>query len=608
MRQLCVVVALMAAAAGTASAQLAVQQPTEKLLVLPLAAAAADSATSIQLGDAVRERIGQLAKYKVMVIPKAKLCEALQASGFPCDVLLDDQQARQLARFLSVQAYVTGTLTRSGSTLTANVRVIDISSSGLAAAFTVTNGNPGTVQALAEAFSQRLNTIVRASEQARECTKNRQSTQFARAIAAAHKALAIDSTSAGAWLCIATVYEAQRMPPDSTIAASERALKGDPFNSTALEYIARGWQQKGDTLKAVDAFIRQWEGDKRNTSRVGGIVQLLRQIKQHKRAAEFLDEVLAVTPADLNMLELKMRTCIEGELWPCTVAALTAQAQHDSALLKDTTFLNTAIGAATATGTSRQAPDTQAWLRFTEVAVRNFPTSIRFLKARGGAFETAGMVDSAVAVYKKTLALEQGNDVSLSLLIAKTMVDHAVFDSKGLVAPRDSAALRPLQQAFGEKVDSARPYLHPGLVSSDSTQRLTAAVIMLTGGSKIAQASAYDKSYIWLDTLLQVVAPKSPADTVGPRFQVRINASFWFGLSSVLTLNKPYQEMTKLKPSDRQRCEKAKAIFDRLDRAKAALTLGRRVHPPTADQMLGFVAQYEKARQSVKDAFKCRNF
>ena len=602
MRQLCVVVALMAAAAGTASAQLAVQQPTEKLLVLPLAAAAADSATSIQLGDAVRERIGQLAKYKVMVIPKAKLCEALQASGFPCDVLLDDQQARQLARFLSVQAYVTGTLTRSGSTLTANVRVIDISSAGLAAAFTVTNGNPGTVQALAEAFSQRLNTIVRASEQARECTKYRQSGQFARAIAAAHKALAIDSTSAGAWLCIATVYEAQRMPPDSTIAASERALKGDPFNSTALEYIARGWQQKGDTLKAVDAFIRQWEGDKRNTSRVGGIVQLLRQIKQHKRAAEFLDEVLAVTPADLNMLELKTRTCIEGSLWPCVVAGLKQQLQHDSALAKDTSFLNTAIGAA------QSAADTQALLSFTDVALRQFPNSIRFLKARGGAFETAGMVDSAVAVYKKTLALEQGNDVSLSLLIAKTLVDHAVFDSKGLVAPRDSAALRPLQQAFGEKVDSARPYLHPGLVSSDSTQRLTAAVIMLTGGSKIAQAAAYDKSYIWLDTLLQVVAPKAPADTVGPRFQVRINASFWFGLSSVLTLNRPYQEMTKLKPSDRQRCEKAKAIFDRLDRAKAALTLGRRVHPPTADQMLGFVAQYEKARQSVKDAFKCRNF
>jgi len=597
----------MAGAVGTASAQLAVQQPTEKLLVLPFTAASADSATSIQLADAVRDRITQLAKYKVLVITKAKLCEALTASGFPCDGLLDEQQARQLARFLQVQAYVHGSLTRSGGVLTANVRAFDIGSSGMAGSFVVNAGNPGTVIALGDAIAQRLNTIVRASEQARECTQNRQRGQFQRAIAAAQKALTIDSTSTGAYLCIATVYEAQRLPPDSIIAASERALKGDPLNSTALENIARNWQQKGDTLKAIDAFIRQWEGDKRNTSRLLGIVQLLRQMKQYQRAVDLLNLGLEVAPADQQMLEMKTRICIEGSLYKCAVQGLAQQLQHDSALAKDTSFLNTAIGAAQ----SAQPPDTQGLLKFTEVAVRQFPTSIRFLKARGGAFELAGMVDSAVIIYKKTLALEQGSDVQLSLLVAKTIVDHAMYDTARAGActrAKDSLCLRSLQQAFADRVDSARAYLRPGFVSSDSTQRLTAAVIMLTGGSKIAQAAAYDRAYVWLDTLLQVVAPRSPGDTVGPRFQVRVNASFWYGLSSVLTLSKPYQEMTKLKASDSQRCDKARAIFDRLDRTKAALTLGRRVHPPTADQMLGFVAQYEKARAQVRQAFKCRNF
>jgi len=604
-RQVCLVVALMAGIAGAAPAQLAIQQPTEKLLVLPLTAASADSATSIALSDAIRERIAALAKYKVLVITKAKLCEALTASGFPCDGLLDDQQARQLARFLQVQAYITGSLTRSGSTLTAKVRVIDIASAGLAASFTVNNGNPGTVAALAETIAQRLNTIIRAGEQARECTQSRQRGQFARALSSAQKALVIDPTSAGAWLCIATVYEAMRMPPDSIIAASERALKGDPLNSTALENIARNWQQKGDTLKAVDAFIRQLEGDPRNTSRRMGIVQLLRQMKEFQRAVDLLDAGLALTPADQQMLEMKTRICIEGSLWKCAVQGLTAQLQHDSALAKDSTFLNTAIGAA------QSAPDTQALLRFTGVAVRQFPNSIRFLKARGGAFETAGMIDSALIIEKKTLALEGGSDVSLSLLIAKTIVDHVVYDTalaRQKTQAKDSLGLRALQQAFAERVVEARPYLHPGLVSTDTTQRLTAAVIMLTGGSKIAQAAAYDRAYIWLDTLLQVIAPRSPTDTVGPRHQVRVNASFWFGLSSVASINQAYQAMTKLKPADRQRCDKAKAIFDRLARAKGALTLGRRVHPPTADQMLGFVAQYEKPRQQVIDAFKCRNF
>ena len=603
MRQFCLVVALMAGVAGSASAQLAVQVPTEKLLVLALSAAPADSATSVALADALRDRIGQLAKYKVLVITKAKLCEALTASGFPCDVLLDDQQARQLARFLSVSAYVTGSLTRRDATLVANVRVIDISSSGMAAGFSIPN--PGTTPAWAEAIAQRLNTIIRASEQVRECTKNRQSTQFARALSAANKALVIDPISAGANLCVATVYEAQRLPVDSVIAASTRALKGDPCNSTAWENIARGWQQKNDTLKSIDAFIQQLECEPRNTSRRMAIAQLLRQMKQFPRAVELLDVGLKLSPGDQQMLDLKVRIAIEGALWKAAVAGMMEQLAHDSALGKDTTWLNTAIGA------TQSAPDTQAGLRVTDVAVRNFPNSIRFLKARGGAFETAGMVDSALATYKKTLALEQGNDVTLSLLIAKTIVDHATYDTataRQLTARKDTIALHALQQAFGEKVDSARPFLHPGLVSSDTAQKLTAAVLMLTGGSKIAQAAAYDRSYLWLDTLLQVVAPRSPSDTTGPRFQVRVNASFWFGLSSILTLGPTYQAMTKLPASDRQRCDKAKAVFDRLDRTKAALTLGRRVHPPTADQMLGFVAQYEKARAQVKAAFKCRNF
>jgi tetratricopeptide (TPR) repeat protein/TolB-like protein len=593
-------VALMAGAVGTASAQLAVQQPTEKLLVLPFMAPAADSTTSIQLSDAVRDRIASLAKYKVLVVTKAKLCEALTASGFPCDGLLDDQQARQLARFLQVQAYVTGSLIRSGGTLTADVRVMDIGSSGMAASFVVNGGNPGTIQALGETIAQRLNTIIRASEQARECTQNRQRGQFQRAIAAAQKALTIDPTSVGANLCIATVYEAQRMPVDSIIAASERALKGDPLNSTALENIARAWQQRGDTLKAIDAFIRQWEGDKRNTSRLLGIVQLLRQMKQYQRAVDLLDAGLAVAPADQQMLELKTRICIEGSLYKCAVSGLMAQAQHDSALLKDTTFVKTAIGAA------QQAPDTQAALAFTGAAVRNFPTNPAFLKARGAAFEMAGLVDSALVVYRRTLALEGGSDVQLSLLVAKTIVDHAIYDTtlaRQKTAAKDSLGLRAMQRAFAEKVDSARPYLHPGLVASDSAQRLTAAVIMLTGASKLAQGAAYDRAYVWLDTLLQVVAPRSPADTVGPRHQVRLNGSFWFGLSSVLTLSKPYQDMVKSK-----NCDQAKAMSERLARTRTALLYGERVHPPTVRQMLGFLTQYEQQMPKVKQAFKCRNF
>ncbi len=601
MRALRLSVAVLTCVAAPAFAQLAAPQaPAHRLLVLPFTAAAADSATSIQLGDALRDRLTQLVKNKVTVIPKAKLCEALKASGFPCDILLDDQQARQLARFLQVHAYVTGSLEKNGTTLIAHVRLIDISSSGMAASFDMSTANPGTAAALADEIAQKLATVIRSSDAVSDCNEERKKSAFARARAAAQKALAADPNSTGAHLCLATVYEAQRQP-DSVLVESQRALKGDSLNGTAWENIARIYQQRGDTNRMLDAFIQQERGEPRNVQKRLGIAQLLRQMKRDSMAVDVINEGLKWTPGEAQLLELKGTICAEASMYRCALDVFIAKAEHDTAAQSDSQFLKAAIGAAQLV----QPPDTQAMLKFTAAAYQHYPNNISFIRARASAFETAGMADSALAYYRKALALEP-NDVSVSLQIAKTLIDRAVYDTAAARAARDkkdSVTLKSMQQAFAAKVDSARPFLRPGLASSDSSQRLAASVIMLTGGSKLAQATAYDRAYIWLDTLLQVVAPKSPSDTLGPRFQVRLNASFWYGLSSVLTLAQPYKEMTTAPKA--RRCEEARGVFERLARTKRALQLGRRVHPPTADQMLGFVAQYEKAKDQVQKSFKC---
>jgi len=82
-----------------------------------------------------------------------------------------------------------------------------------------------------------------------------------------------------------------------------------------------------------------------------------------------------------------------------------------------------------------------------------------------------------------------------------------------------------------------------------------------------------------------------------------VSASFWYGLSSVLTLQGPYKRMI-----DSKNCEEAKLINERLVRTRGALELGRRIHPPTVDQMLRFLGQYESNMPKVKQAFKCRTF
>ncbi|PYO73413.1 MAG: hypothetical protein DMD67_15695 [Gemmatimonadetes bacterium] len=567
--------------AAAAPAQQSYQPPAIKLLVLPLMAKTpTDSAMSVAVMDAARDKLGGMARSKVQVIPKPKLCEALKASDYPCDVLLDETQASQLARFLTVNAYTTGTLERSNGSLGATIRVRDIGSSGMAALVSVSSPNPGTAASLGEGIANRLNNVVKAAEQARECVEARQKSQFPKALDG-----------------VATVYEAQHMPLDSQLVAYQRASKGDSLNATAWENIAHIYQQKGDTLKAIDALTHELAGEPQNVQLRLGIVELLRQQHQYERGKALLDDWLSRNPADQRVEDFRLRICIEGGLSRCALDGFVRQYTADSSKGADSTFLKATLGAA------QLVADTQQLLSFSHVAARHFPKSASFWKTLGAAFDLKGQRDSSLWAYKQSLGIDP-NDISSTLLVAKAIVDGATYDTAKVNRLKgDTVALRQFRSAFADRVDSAKAFLDRALAANDSTQRLNAMVIMLTGGSKMAQAGAYDHAYPWLDQLLTVLTPKTPADTVGPRQQIRIQASFWYGLASLQTLAGPYSAMTKSKS-----CEQAKAINERIKRTKEAMDLGARVSPPFVAQLQAGLAKYQEAMLKVKQAFKCKNF
>src|SRR5213596_3261306 len=448
-----------------------------------------------------------------------------------------------------------------------------------------------------EAIAQRLNNVVRAADQARECEEQRKKSQFSKAVDAARKALAIEPNLPAAHICIATVYEAQHMPLDSLLAAYQRAAKGDSLNATAWENIAHVYQQKGDTLKAIDALTHELAGEPHNIQLRLGIAELLRQQKQYERAKAILDDGLAKNPNEQRFLEFRQRICIEGELWRCVLDGFAEQVRSDTAKLADTTLLKAALGAA------QQISDTQQLLFFSRAAVRHFPKSAAFWKALGSAYDLKAQKDSSVWAYKQSLKIEP-TDVKAALLVARGTVEGSTWDTaQANKLKSDTAALHALRNVFADRIDSAKAYLAPASSSPDSTDRLSASVFMLTAGSKLAQAGAYDRAYPWLDQLLQLVALRTPADTVGPRQQIRLQASFWYGVSSVASLTGPYTAMIKSKS-----CTEAKAFNDRLVRTKEALIFGARVHPPTANQMLQNVAKFEAVMPQVKKQFKCKNF
>ncbi len=601
MRVLRLIAVLTLGGAGVAAAQLAVpqNQNLEKLLILTVPVEpASDSMIGVTVIDAMRDRLTQLARYKVTVIPKAKICEALTQSGFPCNALLTDQQAAQLSKALSVNSYNIGHVSHSGGHFTASVRIIS-GGAGFSTSFEGDAGNSGTPQTLAEAIAQRLNKVVRAAEYARNCNQQRARNALDRALAEAAKAFAIEPDLAAANLCVATIREVQHAPPDSIEAAALRALKGDPGNPEAWNRIASTRMVKGDTLGALDAYDSLLSYNPGDGNLRKGLASLLLQHKQYERAERLLATGLNFTPGDQQMSDLHKRVCIEGGLFACTLKILRAEVVGDTARLADTTQLKLALANAQA------ASDTQSMLWWARQAVKHYPTSAPFLKQLGGAFGLAGQVDSSIFYYQKALAQMPG-DVPTSLLIAKTIVDAAVWDT-ALAGPcqrrNDTTCLRQLRTPFVTKVDPARQYLAAAYASPDSAIRLTTAVIGLGGGSKLAQAGAYDAAYPWLDQLLVQLAPRAPGDTTGPRQAIRAQGSFWFGLSSALSLGPLYQQMVKDKS-----CDLARAINDRIQRSVQAIDLGGRVAPSVAIQMRNILMQYANQMPKVKQAFKCRNF
>jgi tetratricopeptide (TPR) repeat protein len=572
-----------------AQAQLAITQPTEKLLLLPLSVTApADSAASIATMDAARARLVQLARYKALVIPKNKICDALTQSGFPCDGLMTDVQAGQLARALTINSYDTGVLERQGGQLVAKVHIIS-GGSGFASSFTLSAATPAL---LGEAIAQRLFTVIRAAEYARSCNDQRSRNALDRALAEARKAFAIEPDLTAANLCVATVYEVQRAPVDSMIAAARRALRGDSSNTTAWSMIASKLMVKGDSAGAIDAYHSMLNFNPSDKSLRIALAQQMLQHKQYADAEVLLEEGQKLTPGDQQLGDLRKRACIEGGLFKCTLGILRDEANADSTKLSDTTVLKLALANAQA------APDTQALLWWARQAARHFPTA-SFHKQFAAAYAMIGQADSAVMEYKAALAVNP-NDVATSLSIAQTIVTHAVWDTAIVRAlGADSAAVKRARLAFVDQVDAARPYLAPGFASADSSIRLFTTSIAYTAGSKLAQVGAMDKAYAWLEPAYQQLV----SDSATGHQSLRSITAFWYGLASFYTLPPLLQSFAASK-----KCADGAPVNERLQRTKQALNLGARVAAQAVRQPLTQLAAWEKFMQQMKASLKCHNY
>lgn len=563
---------------------------TPRLLVLaPVPEDPGDSAFAVGLGDELRSRVEGKTRRRLTVISKERIGEALEASGFSRDAILDPSGSEQLARFLQADAYTVGSLVQ-GPALRVSLRLVDLRRSGLAGWIHYEGQAGTTARDAAAAIADEMERHVRAAERVQECYERRDRQDFRGAKERARRAFEEVPNHAAAALCIAVVYEVERAPADSQIAVLEMAVKGDSLNGRAWDMLGRAYQQRAssqsdptearqDSLRAAEAFAKQLLIDPNDTRLRTGIGALFITLREYRRAVEILDEGLQRSPEDLTMLQLKARACEEGELWNCLVGALAAQYEIDTSLVGNVEFYGKIFGAA------QSANDTAAMLKWSEEAVRRAPSSVALWRARSSAVNAAGMTDSALVIYRKIAELDP-TDIRPLLGMAQILTERVKIDT---TVTLDTVTLGQVDSLLQRIIAMASNGGQP----ADTTVWMNVAVMYFRPATQMIQGRVRpDFAIRWLE--------KAKAYDV--RKQLTTQVDFFLGLGYMFNLPSAF-DFNRL--SESRSCQRLRELDDYLRRLRAAITAGASVQPGTAQQVLSNIEGIEKFVVDAGKAWNC---
>ncbi len=602
----------------TARGQLAVQTANTTALILPpMPDNPGDSTYAVQVGDAIRKKIDGKLRLKLRVVPKDRMAEALGNSGFSPDAILDDNGAIQLARFMNVDAYLWGTLSRTDNVPSLHLRLVDNRRSGLSGWVTV-KGVPGKdVDDFASLVADSVDVQVKAAEQARECLDRRDKKEFGSAEDRAARAFRIAPNHPAAALCLAAVLEIKKASIDSQIAVYQRAAEGDPDLARAWDGLSRLYQQKGDSAAWADALIKNLETNPTDMRLRFAAVELLYRTKQYARSVQLLDQGLERSPGDNGATSLKARSCFDGQLWACAVSSLGARFNQDTSLQRDSLYIMKVMVAAGAVNDSamvaaqpewarpyyRTTSDNQAMEKWTGIAVEKFPNSVTFWKRRAAALQVNGKADEALAALRRVAQLDP-QDFASRLQIGNVLSERAgaAFDSLGRIVDSltkaDTMRLKQVRPTWDAVVANRWAQVDSAL--SDA-QRLATPETRVNVGALIFQP-ATKLVQKQIAPVVAIAMLERALPLMAGNAQLVNQANFFLGLAYLYKV----QGMDLNGAIKNKDCAVMNDLETTVSRGKAAITAGASVQPATAQQLVTVFGNLEKTPPQAKKAWNCK--
>jgi|GEM_PF-3943343 len=546
---LAIAAAALVAPAAAQIARVTTSAGSVKVVVVPFSRPDRDSALSVQIANAVRDRLKIAFTDRFNAVDKRLIDTNLVSSGFPVDMPLDPTSARQLARVLNARLLVEGVILQLGDDSIEVVgRMSEVTQTlPQSASASVRlerrragNGTGNTIaNALADAF--------RSFEPAKQCQAFRQGQDYPKALTASNDALRRYPNSSQALLCMAQVMRAQNAAPDTVIKVLVRAQNADSMNVLAQWQLMRYYEEQHDTSGMIQSMHHILIADANNNEVRIALVRLHIARNEPDSSLRILNESLERNPNQADLLDVRSR--VYAMLNRLGDAA--GDLAHVAAL--DSTKVDSAL-VYRIYNTYKAARDTANQLAWADTATRRFPTQPVYwydlANLRWARGDSAGAL-TAIRGYVRLVPEEgRGHLVLASYLSAMGQNDSAVVHAR--MAGQADSLLRP-----------------------------NASGIFFRAGAVKLQASDFAGAV----ELLQI-AKDWATGPVAARMAPQI--TYYLGLGQYQLAVAADNEATAASARDQAsvRCAAARREAALIDQVEANVTAGGRTAPDTAQQIL----------------------
>lgn len=523
-----------------------------------------DRLAGVQVADAIRARITSSVNPRFLyVIPKNDITSYLESSGYRADSSLGPADLKELAKLLRADEVLFGHVTRTAAGLKVEPRLLlayDVALAQPLPALDVANPND-----VARPTERSLNEARKQLDDNQDCMNAIRDKQFMKAVASANAGIQKYPQATLSRLCLATAFQAMKLPADSVLRVTNEVRQLDPRNSLALRLAFGAYQEKGDAENSVRTLVNLLALEPTNSSLQAQVVSELAKLGQPEVALPIVDTLLLQNPMDPMLLRQKWLLSLAvaaaadsaraPALFARAVTAGEAMVRTDTSLA-DSTYFSRQLAAA-----AGESP--QRAVEFSSRAVQKFPNNKEFWAIKAQMERKAGQLQMAEQSIRRTLSIDpsfpNARLLQAQLFIEMNMPDSAVAITRAAVAngedPKTWGAmlLAPTQAAL-----------------------------------KTAQETKNMAMYERALTLAEESDKLSPSATA--KFFIATSA-FTIGVDALQAAQRP------------KSCALARKAQDMLVKTQINMPGGGSIDPQTAGQVMGYVGQFAPSADQMVKAY-----